>query len=90
MANKKVFLEFYQQCMEKGGKMPRSGLCGNLCRLERWKRYKSKKGFEVFCEMFPVNELHGYWASTCCEIGRSFGPLRQTIVLFCAAINGEL
>lgn len=89
-------LDFYIKCMNDG-KLPREGLC--RC----YKYIDSEMLEDLFSpDDNDFKELRGkgmcqtYWASEAavddfsdqCTV--SFGPLRQTIVLFMAAINDEL
>ena len=79
----------------KEGFMPKSGLCFNFCSV--WLYWKPNPGYETFSDLFPVNEFKGYWASlrsndflSDLSDAKNFNTLRQTIVLLCAAVNGEL
>jgi hypothetical protein len=87
------FLDLYDECMASGQMMKFYGLCNAI----GW----SSAIFDLFT---PTNqdELElsreglstAYWASGVMKHDpckkRTFTPLRQTIVLFCAAINDEL
>lgn len=83
--NKKTgkHLKFYMDCMAKR-EMPKAGLC--CCS---WCGYIDENILELF---EPHNAVpFAYWASrrrNSCAY--KFNNLRQTIVLFMAAINGEL
>lgn len=93
------YLEFYKSCMATG-KLPDWGLC---CSLEgRAKLFEDlfpdpeEDERDNFTNSFwgyngePIqtDKLNGSWVDS--EYARSFTPLRQTIVLLLAAINGEL
>ena len=87
---KKKYLSFYKKCI-KTGRMPHLGLCSNFLGDERLdlfepttKDLKSlrKEGLSI---LYWGAGLPPYPGS-----GTSFTPLRQTIVLFMAAMNGEL
>lgn len=98
MKKKKTpYLNYYEKCMNLGAKMPFGGLC---------MRFNNSETFDLFIptehEFNDLNDVEGcstYWASgvKCSENGGQqliecfgFTTLRQTIVLFCAAINNEL
>ena len=79
--------------------LPTAGLCQLFCMIvqtKKGKRHVPRDGFEAF-QMFidtqPLNERGekiGLWASDNGVGGHhEFGSLRQSIVLFCAAISGE-
>jgi hypothetical protein len=89
-------LDFYIKCMNDG-KLPMEGLCS----CYRYIDYEMLE--DLFSP--DENDIKGlrekdmcytYWASEAAsddfgeQCTRSFGPLRQTIVLFMAAINDEL
>lgn len=89
-------LDFYLKCMNDG-KLPHEGLCGCF-------RYIDYEMLEDLFSP-DENDIEGlrekgmcytYWASEAVsddfseQCTMSFGPLRQTIVLFMAAINDEL
>jgi hypothetical protein len=88
-------LKLYNQWMEKGEitndpymSWTPNGLC-----------YSPLATFEMFA-LFTPDHASGYWGHNGMEVRdhelssyqqeREFTPLRQTIVLFCAAINNEL
>lgn len=89
---KKKYLKFYNECM-KSGHIPFkssagnvNGLCGNF----------GDKVMDIFrptgkdCITYNVCP-GGYWARDEWERQAiDFGPTRQNIVLFLAAMNGEL
>jgi hypothetical protein len=95
---KKKYLDFYKKCM-KTGYMPKSslngmnnGLCGNF----------GEKVMEIFeptienCREYCVVSW-GYWAADRELVmddpdywHTGFGPTRQNIILFLAAMNNEL
>jgi len=83
---KKKYLPLYYKWM-KQGRIPNDGLCNSLDYSEEFRLYFA-------------NNLRGYWGyngestHNLCEIDPEgpykFTPLRQNIVLFLAAMNGEL
>lgn len=91
------FLDFYNECM-KTGMMPELDSTGGLCysapNLDRdliWFfqpdyafGFWGYNGDELYAEDY---EQHGISEM---QLRYGFTPLRQTIVLFCAAINNEL
>lgn len=84
MPKKKKHLRFYMDCLKKG-EMPKAGLCA--CS---WNDYICEESLILF-KPDSVG-IFSYWAS---EKGGynecyKFNKLRQTIVLFMAAINNEL
>ncbi len=95
MKRKTKYLDFYKKCM-KTGRIPSvdtrltiNGLCSCL----------GKDAMDLFtptwwdCIRYQVSE-DGYWAADQPNSGvlneLGFGPTRQTIVLFLAAMNNEL
>lgn len=90
----KKHMEFYFACMESG-ELPDDGLCRckavDQIRLAIFEPTLSEKD-TLRAERKPV----GYWANgeaflhqTMGEMTRGFTPLRQTIVLFMAALNDD-
>ena len=92
----KKFLDFYEKCMESGELLPEAGLC-------QCKPFKGSKEFrrikatgEEQQKLQDMGLTSGYWGSGLPyytnnhEVTYSFTPLRQTIVLLCAAMAGEL
>jgi hypothetical protein len=95
MKKKYRYLPLYEEWMENGS-IPGEGLCGSL----------DKEGQELLKNFVPTNEDENvlmeddysieYWGSglkysdDVIEKMYSFTPLRQTIVLLMAAMNGEL
>ena len=77
---KTKFLDFYKEYY--GKEMPEDGLC---------KSFNWDKRIELFK---PENAgFYSFWAqssSVTTSSTKKFNTLRQTIVLFCAAINNEL
>lgn len=75
-------LRFYMDCIEKK-EMPRCGLCS--CA---WSGYIDVELLNLFT---PYNcSVFSYWAAGRVANPDTFTQLRQTIVLFMAAINNEL
>lgn len=95
MKKETPFLDFYKECMETG-KLPDEGLCYSFNAIDR------ANNLGLFYELHPEYGSSWYWAYGEDYVWRgltraeedvimyTFTPLRQTIVLFCAAINGEL
>ena len=84
---KKKDLPLYEKWMETG-EIPGSGLCASF-REVGMSYYELDDNFLTNKEVF---KLRGWYASgldTCSGVGQ-FTPLRQTIVLFMAAMNDEL
>jgi hypothetical protein len=98
------FLNFYKRCMETGV-LPANGLCGCADdeRFDRWIFSLIQPTDEDFVGLLKSGmiavEGGGYWGSglslrnsnyTSNQRVRGFTPLRQTLVLFMAALNNEL
>lgn len=100
MKKKTPYLDFYKECMKTGEITNRNsdwkecGLCYSPVGGELLKEFKPLKD-----EEYGGGEYnHAFWGSglpftskknrRLCE--RGFTPLRQTIVLFMAAMEGEL
>lgn len=88
------YLEFYKKCM-KTGRLPKSGLCGSM------DSYESVNLFQGYHPQYTYNWHWGYngepypvWDTISKRMQRKiefeFTPLRQTVVLFLAAMNNEL
>lgn len=90
-------LDFYITCIERG-KMPTDGLCAAVTT-----RRIDMETFDLFIptdddfqQLNKEGKCTSYWAGDLPDFDVSpetftgFTPLRQTIVLFMAAINGEL
>jgi hypothetical protein len=93
----KPFLDFYHACMETG-EMPEPGLCENEIPKRILKIFTPTDS--DLKDLFSSGNDTSYWGY---EYGvtyildhefrkrqRQFTPLRQNIVLLCAAINNEL
>lgn len=90
------FLDLYHQLMQGPNHpeldvpvMPHSGLCSAITTVH-WVGMSHKRrcmtGYEAFDYLIgDITTPTVYW-----EQVYTFGPLRQTVVLLCAAINGEL
>lgn len=104
MPKKKKHLQFYMDCM-KTKELLRAGLCecsknGDISiRLLELFRPTNENLVTLFKEGYiPEPHSHTYWSSevkvnkyyNVFEREYKFNPLRQTIVLFMAAIAGEL
>ena len=85
------YLKFYYESLE-AGRMPSGGLCGE---------FSGDELFNLMKPDYPIGfwgyDSEGFWTihfpnhnSDSSIIEKSFSPLRQTIVLFCAAMNNEL
>lgn len=86
------YLKFYYKCMESGLLPNRNGLCYEPILNQHLGFFKPDYE-EVDClreEGYGVS----YWGfgpkDSYLDIVHSFSPLRQTIVLFMAAMNNEL
>lgn len=92
-----IHLDFYNHCM-RTGEMPFEGLCicarRGIIDAELFELFKPIGG--AMQELEDHKKCTVMWASDVDECDTSkecfsgFGPLRQTIVLFMAAINDEL
>lgn len=93
MKKKTPFLDFYKRCIETGsikGEVAnwviRAG-AGGLCLSS----IRHRRTFKLF-----GNNKSNYWGygkgygRISCKVMYDFTPLRQTIVLLCAALNNEL
>lgn len=102
MENKnKPFLKFYEKSMKTGQMYDNygiGGMCGAFLGVE-------KRNDRSILDLLSPGLDEGYWGydgrrlyeEDCKKLGITrddllykFTPLRQTIILFCAAINGEL
>lgn len=88
----KKHLNFYRNTI-KEGYMPYSGLCvvANRKNISGKLLEKFEPTNEDRIQLFEEGKNRTYWGSdsTLCRRG-VFTPLRQNIVLFMAAMNGEL
>lgn len=93
--NTNKFLGFYKKYY--GKRLPNYGLCNCVDKLGK----KAERIFEIFepttkerAELNKQGYAFVFWGSglkKCrADRGEAFTPLRQTIILFCAAINNEL
>lgn len=90
-------LKFYLDCI-KTGEMPNEGLC--LCVNEGGMGVLETSLLDLFIpnererdDLFHDDHSRAYWGSGMGDMQCAyfqFTPLRQTIVLFMAAINNEL
>jgi hypothetical protein len=86
----KPFLKLHKEWM-KAGRMPEGGLCSSI-------QFHSDMSFHVLGDFRPEYQEPNaedinptFWASGSNEASLyEYTPLRQTIMLFCAAINNEL
>lgn len=93
MAKRKKYLNYYYRWM-KSGKMDQCGLC-----VKFGERHKFLSLFEPTDDDYATLYRNGmsctYWASETKVVDYyhkrwyTFGPLRQTILLFMAAMNNE-
>jgi len=91
---KKKYLPLYEKWMETGMLPGENGLCGEFGYYNKdrggWVTYPEY----LFFEMLKPDEcyvIHNpYWAKDGEDDGCYFSTLRQTIVLFRAALNNEL
>lgn len=85
------YLKFYEKCIG-AGRLPHDGLCKSFGKVKKFQR------FIPTCDDFDImnqeDKSTGYWGSGVKynNIRKycGFTPLRQTIVLFMAAMNNEL
>ena len=84
------YLDFYYHCM-KTGLMPTWGLCNKFKHCELFKLIDPEVGHNItywgFELPWPKKAANPNYMD---EVRFSFTPLRQTIVLFLAAMNNEL
>lgn len=98
---KRPFMDFYKLYMEYGV-IPRNGLCNCFGTCFTDTDIRIDEQYAVFKLFLPENRLESdsrklpggpggtnYWGHER-HHHRDFGPLRQTIVLLCAAINNEI
>jgi hypothetical protein len=94
------FLDFYKECVKSGRmncKSPQeacwhrfTGLCGTRLNMDLIQEFKptGAECIEVYWGF--SGEKVNRNLTTAEDIQYAFTPLRQTIVLFCACLNGEL
>lgn len=97
MKKQTPFLDFYKECLATG-KIPNSGLC--YCRLPSEVLDNFEPTNEEKYQLVDEGTPEGYWGcgftwdylkihgEDIMDYG--FTPMRETIVLLCAAINEEL
>jgi hypothetical protein len=94
------FLDFYKECMTKG-RLYGSGLCGcffwdykelyDMVQLFRPTTADALEYHRVVGYDSHLAFMEEFWAADSIDdMFYGFGPTRQTIVLFCAAMNDEL
>lgn len=88
MRRKRKYYDFYIECMATGF-MPKMGLCNNFPKNHKLELFKPT------IEDVYENEIHiatwGYFLRSCPgEQEDAFNTIRQTVVLFLAAMNNEL
>jgi hypothetical protein len=88
------YLQFYIDCMERNERLPDYGLCNALggTLLELFEPTASDEKELIKEGLSALYWASGYPTDSKYDLQRwhSFTPLRQTIVLFMAAINNEL
>ena len=88
----KKYLDYYKEWMEKG-ELPEPGLCASLPnRLQRLEPFMTvKPTINEQLDLYYTHKFNNaYWGSNSSGAkGHVFTPLRQTILLLCAAINDE-
>ena len=97
----KTFLEIHKALLNKKPLLQcddftPKGLYNGLCSV--WLNNQKLSDNDVFELFIPTitdkdeHDLGAYWAEHryCGEFGVVYNDLRQNIILFCAAINGEL
>jgi hypothetical protein len=80
---KKKYLKFYKECM-KSGRMPDAGLCFVFGNDDL---FNSMFAYQMECFYWGYNGTDKYNRN---KVAFTFTPMRQTIVLFLAAMNNEL
>lgn len=94
MKKEKKYLKFYEECIEKGS-MDKQGLCNNF-RLDTLLPLFEPESETEYPPLMSLNSRYCHWAfdgeSNPTDVPSSleFTELRQTIVLFMAAMNEEL
>jgi hypothetical protein len=93
---KKTYLDLYYDWMESG-RLPEEGLCKSLpigstkLFIPSQDEYGNPYGDpEMFLWGYSGHHGDRIDSESIPDIGRSFTPFRQNIVLFLAAMNGEL
>lgn len=90
------FIDLYYEWMEKG-LLPSKGLCKSLppSSVEIFERLEPT--MEDFCTLAKEGLPNAFWGyglptkgSDTFQRAYTFTPLRECIILFCAAINNEL
>lgn len=102
MKTETPFLDFYKQCI-KTGRLPKSlnefgsnGLCQHLGKDEIFDLFNEHVGYWGYSGipgMSSITKNNGSAYRTDAErdkIRNEFTSMRQTVILFCAAINNEL
>ena len=92
------FLDLHKKIITSGkGKMPRNGLCQVVTDLfdisdKEWEIWELLEPTSTDnCEMVEAGEDNVYWGSGSSKsLNGIYTPRRQTIILFCAALNDEL
>lgn len=94
MKKKTPFLDFYNRCVESR-EIPSCGLCHSFNDMNPLPIFEP-----TYTEIPNEDVRRGYWGYNGENVldesvssnyrAYTFTPLRQTIVLFCAAINNEL
>lgn len=80
------YLDFYYECM-KTGQMPCDGLCQAFSQTDEFKLIDPDRGEQItYWGCDEPERGHEHRSNT----AHVFGPLRQTVVLLMAAMNGEL
>lgn len=89
----KTFLDFHNQCIKDGRRTPKAGVCPSFLGADQ-KLFKLFEPIEDDLLNYKINMFGStpwYWGSGD-EFKRAgeYTDFRETIVLFCAVINGEL
>ncbi len=89
------FIDLYYEWITIG-KLPDEGLCNSVPKVLRGSLEQLTPTTEDFYDMYKERMDTAFWDSemrtddnyyVCCS---DFNPLRQNIILLCAAINNEL
>lgn len=86
------FLDFYNECVQ-AGKMPTNGLCAAFRHdytVDLFEPTAADRNYYNIVSDYWGLDIAGRYITLDEKHSNLFTPLRQTIVLFCAAMNNEL